>query len=206
MSVKSLIFDFDGTLYPKKGYAFRVFLGNLTSLKCLIAERKARKKLHGVYFETKAAFYRAFFREGAALSGHTEAEFKKWYKKYLGDLLHILKTRYRAYPEALKIFKICREKGISLFVYSDYNRTVERMEAIGIDPTMFEAVADSPSFGGLKPSIEAFERFMAENRIDPEGAVLIGDSDTCDRSLAAAAGMGFISVKEGNWDSVFQLF
>ena len=71
------------------------------------------------------------------------------------------------------------------------------MEAIGIDPSGFEAIADSPSYGGLKPSIEAFKRFLNENRIDPEGAILIGDSDTCDRPLAAAAGMAFISVKEG---------
>ena len=199
----NIIFDFDGTLYSKKGFAFPLIMRNLFSLRYLFAERRARKELHGCYFGDESGFYEHFFHRAAEISGLSAERFARWYQgKYMASLLGVLKRHFTAYPDVNRLAKICTEKSIRLFVYSDYSLTEERMEAIGVNKENFIAVSDAPAYGGLKPSKTAFEKFMDANDILPEESVFVGDSDECDRALAMSIGLRYISIPNEGWKSL----
>lgn len=197
------IFDFDGTLYEKKGFAIPLIVKNIRELKLLLAERKVRKKLHGIFLGNESDFYHEFFSNAAVIANVSEEQFKVWYfEKFMNDMIDILWKKYRAYPQVNEFFKKCAARGDRLFIYSDYGRTKERMDAIGADYSYIEIIADAPSYGGLKPAKEGFIRFLNENDIAIEESWLIGDSDTCDRALAESVGMKFYSVKDNTWDEL----
>ncbi len=194
--IKAAVFDFDGTLYDKKGLSFRLFIKNIFHPIRLYKTHRLCVSLRGKDFKTEAAFFDELYTQLASRTGLTEKQAEKWYReKYLAGMTEILKKTYRARKGVPELLQTIRRKNIKLILYSDYGECEKRVSAIGLNPEDFDSLYSSSMFGGLKPCTEAFERMLRKEKLTPQNVIFAGDSDACDRACAEKAGALFYSVK-----------
>ena len=194
--IKAAVFDFDGTLYDKKGLSFRLFLKNLFHPLRLYRTHKLCVSLRGKDFKTEATFFDELFTQLASRTGLTKKQAEKWYEeKYLAGMIRILEKSYRARKSVPELLRTIREKNIKLILYSDYGECEKRVSAVGLNPEDFDSLYSSSMFGGLKPGAAAFERMLRKENLSPQDVIFAGDSDACDRTCAEKAGALFYSVK-----------
>lgn len=191
-----VICDLDGTLYNKHGLPVRLIWACRCSLSLLRAERKARKQLKGVYCGTQEDFYSKLFASIADACSVTKQQACDWYRNvYMPAMVMTLQKHYTADALLLKKLSLWREQGIHLVVYSDYGESLAKLRAIGIDSTLFDAVLDAPSMGGLKPAKQGLEAILRQFHTAPDNAVIIGDRLDTDGALARNAGVQYIQYK-----------
>ena len=196
MDIKAVVFDFDGTLYDKKGMARRVVLQNLRHLRMLAATRRVCTAFRGRYFGNRDALFAELFCQIAERAVVTPQEAEAWYyAHYLGTMLRMLQRHYRPRPQTEALIAALHAAGVRVMLYSDYGLCKERVEAIGMDASTFDKLYSSSEFGGLKPCKEAFEKMLAANGLSPAEVLLVGDSDICDAECAKRSGANFFSLK-----------
>ena len=128
--VKAVVFDFDGTLYDKKNYPLHLILANPLDICKVGAERSVRKGMKDKDFETAENFDHAFFQQLAERQKVSVEKAQTWYNEaYLGRFLKILKKHYHAQPRVDELMEKLRDRDVKTAVFSDYQRTEERMEA-----------------------------------------------------------------------------
>ena len=155
-------------------------------------ERKLRKKLKGQYFGSEEAFQEAFFD---ALGGEKARDW--YYNSYIPSMVRIMRRRYHLNPWVKSNLKELRNQGVKTAVFSDYSCTRERLKAFDFDLSWVDYVFESPAFGGLKPCKESFEAVCRAMGEKPEDCLMVGDREDTDGVGAAAAGMKFVLVKDG---------
>lgn len=191
-----VVCDLDGTLYNKHGLPLRLIWACRCSLSLLKAERKARKQLKGIYCGTQEDFYSRLFASIANACSVTRQQACDWYREvYMPAMVRTLQKHYRADALLLTQLYLWREQGIRLVVYSDYGETLAKLHAIGIDPSLFDAVFDAPSLGGLKPAKQGLEAILNRFHTASCNAVMIGDRPDTDGALAKNAGVQYIQYK-----------
>ncbi len=191
-----LVFDLDGTLYNKHLLPLYLIWACRSSLSLLKAERKARKQLKGVYCGSQEAFYSRLFKAMAEACGTTTEHTAKWYNEtYMPAMVSALQNHYTADAFLMSQLSEWRQQGKRLVVYSDYGETAAKLQAIGLDCALFDAVLDAPSLGGLKPAVQGMESILKQFDVTPTQAVMIGDRPDTDGELAARAGVRYIQYK-----------
>lgn len=199
MNSKLVIFDLDGTLYDKSCLPFYLVLRHWRHLPLLKAERKARKMLRGRAFDNESLFYDSFFELAGKLSGNAPATVSGWYfGEYLPSMAEILRKHCAARPWVQGMLDTLRSRGIRTAVLSDYGFVNEKLEALGIPSDCFDFIADTPSLGGLKPSVQVLERFLERAGVPAGDCLMAGDRDDTDGASARAVGMPFILVRGDN--------
>ncbi len=194
--VQLLVFDLDGTLYNKHLLPLYLIWACRSSLSLLRAERKARKQLKGVYCGSQEAFYSRLFNAMADACGMTLEMSAKWYNEtYMPTMVSALQKHYTADAFLMSQLSEWRKQGKRLVVYSDYGETTSKLQAIGLDSALFDAVLDAPSLGGLKPAKEGMEFILKHFGVEPSHAVMIGDRPDTDGELAARTNVQFIQYK-----------
>lgn len=194
--IKAVVFDFDGTLYDKKGMGTKVILRNVRHLRMLSATRKACTSFRGKYFGSKDKLFSKLFAQIAEKTGVTPKEAENWYcESYIGSMIRILRKYYKLRPKSKEVIEELHKRGITVILYSDYGMCEERVAAIGGNLSDFDKLYSSSEFGGLKPSEKAFNKMLSENGFSAGEVLIVGDSEECDGECARRSGAKFFPIK-----------
>lgn len=201
MEYTAAIFDLDGTLYKKKGLKLRMALKDPFHLNYMLAERKARKKLAGIYMPWESftdAYPPALITllEEISHSVHRPMEqVKDWYfNHYLRNMVEIIGRKYKLDETAAQMLLKLRSEGTKIALMSDYGAVAEKLEALGLDPILFNLITDAATEGGFKPCRESFLSVAQRLGTSPEEILVIGDREDTDGAGARAAGMSFLKL------------
>lgn len=194
--IKAVVFDFDGTLYDKKGMSRRVILQNIRHLRMLAATRQVCTSFRGKYFGNKDNLFSELFTQIAKKASVTSQKAQNWYyENYLGSMIRILQKHYKLRSKAKELISELHKRGITVILYSDYGLCEERVTAVGGNPSDFDKLYSSSEFGGLKPCEKAFEMMISENGFSAGEILLVGDSEECDGECAKRSGAKYFPIK-----------
>ena len=194
-TTRLVVFDLDGTLYQKRGLACRMFFAAPSEWRLMLAERKTRKKLRGVYFESKEMFYLAYFKTMSSYCSLVEDELKAWYFDcYLPLMVATIQKYHMPVKWLAQLLKSLRAQGIKMVVLSDYEYASEKLNALGIDNSQFDWVVSAPKLGGLKPAHQVLEKVLETMGYTPKQCLVIGDREDTDGQLAQSVGTAFYRV------------
>ena len=194
--VKTVVLDLDGTLYDKRGLAGRVVSRLWWCLPLLAAERLARRDAHYVQFASEEEFFGAFFATMARGHWWSAGIAAQWYNHvYMPTMIAMIRKYHHPRPEVMALVDECRERGLQMAIYSDYGAVVEKLEALGIDPSLFELKISAPELGALKPSEPCARRVMEMLQADPKTTLFVGDRDEKDGVSARSVGARFLLIE-----------
>jgi FMN phosphatase YigB (HAD superfamily) len=193
--IRALIFDFDGTLYEKRGYSRRLVLARPRDARLMLAERRLRAELAGADYHSAGAYYTEFFARMSRAAGRSAEELRNWYfDRYMPLLCAVLKKHYRPRPGAAELFAWLTGAGFPVAVYSDYPRTAERWAGLGLGPAVGLKCYGPEDFGAQKPAARPFLSIARDLGTPPDRTLVIGDRTDTDGAGAAAAGMAYIGI------------
>lgn len=200
-NIEGVIFDLDGTLYNIRHMKLRISFMLLKSLKYLKNLFKARKSVRGAKHRDKEALLDYLYNELATNAGTSADDAKNWYlNTFMPAFVKLLKKKGVARPGISDFLREMRAKNIKLGVVSDFGHVKERLEAIGIDPGLFDTLKASEDFAVLKPSPLPVLGVAGEWDIPVEKIVMVGDRDDMDGECARNAGMFFLGISEKKVD------
>ena len=196
---KAFVFDFDGTLYDYKHLKINVVKNRPLDFFNVKAEGEVRRQLKGKWFGSAQAFRAEQLRLLRAKRHFPSDESAlAWYDAFVWGMIDVLRKKYTARPFARPLFRVLKEAGKTVAVFSDYWHVRERMEAIGLGREATDGTVDfmtsGEELGGLKPAREAFLAVASMAGCLPAEVVVFGDRDDTDGEGAARAGMGFVKV------------
>ena len=192
---KTVIFDVDGTLYDKTGIAQKMVRRLWWCLPLLMAERLARKNMHYVQYASADEFFGAFFYQMARGHWWGPKIAEEWYHYiYMPAMVRIIRKYYRPREDVMAIVAECRKRGLQMVIYSDYGAVIEKLEALGIDPSPFDLIISAPELGALKPSESCAERLLEMLEADPRTTLFVGDREDKDGASAKAVGAKYLKV------------
>jgi HAD superfamily hydrolase (TIGR01549 family) len=191
---RAIIFDLDGTLYESRQFPLRLILSDPFHISYLGAERKCRKLLRDRYFDTAHEYYEALFSLMGKGSQKRSLKARDWfYKRYMPAQVRIIRKCFGPREGVKGMLQTLRGKGYKIALLSDYSYAREKLEAIGLSVSDFDAVWESPALGGLKPRREVFQNACAALGVQPAETLMVGDKASTDGG-ALAAGLRFIRI------------
>jgi FMN phosphatase YigB (HAD superfamily) len=186
------VFDLDGTLYHKQGLVRRVILRLWWCLPLLISERIARKKIVTCAYETPERFYEAFFQTMARGHWWNAQIARKWYHTiYMPTMIRIIAKHQLPNTAVINTLINAKQKGCVTILFSDYGAVEEKLQAIGLEPTLFSYIIDAPTLGGLKPNKTVIDKLFTTTNTNPKNTLFIGDRVDKDGAAAQAVGAEF---------------
>jgi FMN phosphatase YigB (HAD superfamily) len=111
-------------------------------------------------------------------------------------MVKVLQKWYKPVQWLLPFLQQCREQGLRLVVLSDYGHTKEKIQALGLDESLFDWVVSAPELGGLKPAPELMACVAATMGVLPQQCLLVGDREDTDGELAKSVNAPFYLVKQ----------
>ena len=192
---KTVIFDVDGTLYDKTGIAQKMVKRLWWCLPLLMSERLARKNMHYVQYASADEFFSAFFYQMARGHWWGPQIAEEWYTHvYMPAMVRIIRQSYHPRADVMAIVDECQKRGLQMVIYSDYGSVIDKLEALGIDPSRFELIISAPELGALKPSEPCARRLLEMLEADPATTLFVGDREDKDGASAQAVGARFLKV------------
>lgn len=193
---KVVVFDLDGTLYNKKGMARRMMFSALFEWRMMLRERNTRKQLRGIWMGNKESFYHRYF-ETMASGRLYSADYARWWynTRYMPLMVKVLKKYYKPADWVIPFVSQCKQLGIRLVVLSDYGHTKEKLQALGMECSLFDWVISAPELGGLKPAPQLLTSVAAEMGVQPNQCLVIGDRQDTDGELAKSVNAPFYLVR-----------
>ncbi|MBE6341591.1 MAG: HAD family hydrolase [Bacteroidales bacterium] len=194
---KAVVFDFDGTLYPKTSpIACHLVLNDLRHMRWLFYERVSRSELAGKDFKNQHDFFAAHFAKIAKLVDTTPEKVESWYmNNYRKLMLKVLHKHYQKQERLNLILKKFNDCGIKTACFSDYGDVHNRLKAIGIESGIdFEWGAEE--MGALKPAARPFNEIINALGFAPNEILMVGDRADTDGAVAKKAGVDFVYIKK----------
>ncbi len=192
---KTVIFDVDGTLYDKTGIAQKMVKRLWWCLPLLMSERLARRNMHYVQYASADEFFSAFFYQMARGHWWGPQIAEEWYTHvYMPAMVRIIRQSYHPRADVMAIVDECQKRGLQMVIYSDYGLVIDKLEALGIDPSRFELIISAPELGALKPSEPCARRLLEMLEADPATTLFVGDREDKDGASAQAVGARFLKV------------
>ena len=194
---KVVVFDLDGTLYNKKGLVKHMMCSALCEWRMMLKERKTRKQLRGIWTGNKESFYRLYFQTMATRCLFSIDYAQWWYNtRYMPLMVKVLKKYYCPAEWVIPFVSQCKLLGIRLVVLSDYGHTKEKLQALGMECSLFDWVISAPELGGLKPASQLMACVAAKMGVQPHQCLVIGDRDDTDGELARSVNAPFVLVNQ----------
>lgn len=194
---KVVVFDLDGTLYNKKGLVKHMMFSALFEWRMMLKERKTRKRLRGIWTGNKESFYRLYFQTMATRCLFSIDYAQWWYNtRYMPLMVKVLKKYYCPAEWVIPFVSQCKLLGIRLVVLSDYGHTKEKLQALGMECSLFDWVISAPELGGLKPASQLMACVAAKMGVQPYQCLVIGDRDDTDGELARSVNAPFVLVNQ----------
>jgi HAD superfamily hydrolase (TIGR01549 family) len=194
---KVVVFDLDGTLYSKRGMVRRMMCGALLEWRMMFIERKTRKHLRGVWAGDAETFDQIYFQTMANGRLFSAGYARWWYTtRYMPLMVKVLRKHYQPASWVMPFIKQCKELGVRLVILSDYGHTLEKLEALGLESSLFDWVISAPDLGGLKPAPKLMARVAAQMGVHPNQCLIIGDREDTDGELARSVNAPFHLVEQ----------
>lgn len=200
MPIRLVLFDLDNTLYDGKGFARHVIFGDLRNCLKARRERGARRALAGRDFDSQDDLQKALAHIVAR--GGDERATQRWYASgCLDNMVRVLQRHYTARPGTAEAIAELLRRGVQVGVLSDYPRTRERLQALGLGhldlPTW-----SCEELGSLKPSPRPFLRVAQALHLEPGEIMVVGDKADADAAAALKAGCHCLLVKGKHSDNL----
>ena len=161
------------------------------------------KKAQDKDFETAENFNRAFFQQLAERQKQSVEKAKAWYNEvYLNRFLKVLKKHYHAQPRVDELLEKLRDRDVKTAVFSDYQRTEERMEAVGLSPSAFDFCFSAPDMGALKPAPRLMWEILSQMEVEGSEVLVVGDRTDTDGVSALVVDAQFIQIVRKNPEEV----
>lgn len=194
---KIVVLDLDGTLYSKHGMVKHMMASAILEWKMMLIERKTRKRLRGIWQGDKDSFYNMYFATMAQGHLFSQDYAKWWYEtRYMPLMVKVIQKWHKPVEWLLPFVHQCKELGVRLVVLSDYGHAKEKIQALGLDESIFDWVISAPELGGLKPAAELMNRVAAKMGVQPHQCLVIGDRDDTDGELARSVNAPFVLVNQ----------
>lgn len=195
MMYKLVVFDLDGTLYDKRGLSLRMVLHAPWDVVKMRAERQTRARMKGLWLGAEN-FDQTYNEQLAHRMGCSLLQAKEWYEQRYMPLMVKLIGKYQPLGEwVLPFVQDCQQKGIKMVVLSDYGFAKEKLQALGLEPSLFDWVVSAPELGGLKPAPELMYHVAERMGVAVEDCLVIGDREDTDGGMARRSGAQFRKVK-----------
>ena len=192
---KLVVFDLDGTLYDKRGLSLRMVLHAPWDVVKMRAERQTRARMKGLWLGAEN-FVHTYNEQLAQRMGCSLLQAKEWYEQRYMPLMVKLIGKYQPLGEwVLPFVQDCQQKGIKMVVLSDYGFVNEKLQALGLEPSLFDWVVSAPELGGLKPAPELMHHVADRMGVAVEDCLVIGDREDTDGEMARRSGAQFRKVK-----------
>lgn len=195
--MKLIVFDLDGTLYDKRGLSLRMVLHAPWDVAKMQAERSVRASIKGQWLGDEGSFYRAYYQRIAERLHGSSEQAKYWCENRYMPLMVKMIGRYQPIGKwVVPFIEQCQQKGIKMVVLSDYGFAKEKLQALGLNPSLFDWVVSAPELGGLKPAAELMNRVAEQMGVATEDCLVIGDRDDTDGEMAQRCGAQFYKVSD----------
>ena len=153
--------------------------------------------MHYVQYASQEEFFGAFFRHMSRGHWWTRSMAATWYHTtYMPTMIRLIRRYHSPRPEVMALVQEARAKGLQLAIYSDYGCVIEKLEALGIDPSLFDLMVSAPELGALKPSEPCARRVMELLNAKPETTLFVGDREDKDGASAKAVGARFLLIDD----------
>lgn len=193
--IKAVVFDFDGTLYDKKNFPFWLLLMDPLDIRNVGTERSVRKEMKDKDFGSSQAFDDFFFKRLGERQKRTAEKAKSWFNDvYLEKFLKVLRKHYHAQPKVDDLLDRLRELDVKTAVFSDYSRTEERMEALGLSASKFDFCFSAPTMGALKPASRLIRQIVSDMGVEGQEILVVGDRVDTDGASASAVDGQFVQI------------
>ena len=195
-TVDLVVLDLDGTLYDKRHLSLRMVLHALCDIRKMQAERHTRANMKGTYLGNKEAFYATYFLRLSQMLNTSADSIQYWYeKRYMPQMVRLIGKHHHAGDWVMPFIQQCRSQGIKLVVLSDYGHAEDKLQALGLSPTLFDWVVSAPDLGGLKPAPQLLHQVAQQMGVTVEKCLVIGDREDTDGAMARATGAQFQLIK-----------
>ena len=193
--IRLVIFDLDGTLYAKSNMVWHMMFAAPSDWRMMWAERKTRKQLRGKWLGDENKFYQTYFQTMATYCSLSTDQLRTWYfEKYMPLMVNVIRKYYKPLEWLLPFIAKCKQRRIRLVILSDYGHALEKLEALGINKSLFDWVVSAPELGGLKPASQLITLITNHMGVTPSQCLVIGDREDTDGQLAQTAGAAFYLV------------
>lgn len=194
-NTKLIVFDLDGTLYNKRGLSLRMVLHAPLDIRKMQAERATRASMKGMWLRDEKHFHDTYFQRLAARMHCSATAAEQWYNQRYMPLMVKMIGKYQPLNEwVLPFIHDCQHTGILLVLLSDYGFAKEKLQALGLSPTLFDWVISAPELGGLKPAPELMRIITERMGVAPQDCLVIGDRDDTDGEMARRTNAQFRKV------------
>ncbi len=195
MSIKSVAFDIDGTLYSAGRFNLQMVPFGLRHLRFMVAFAATRRELHrraiAATSSEEGRGRAAFRREQAAILasklGLTPEEAEATAEAVIYGELERCFERVRPFPGVKPALEALRAGGLRLAALSDFPAE-DKLRRLGLD-AYFELARTSEDSGLLKPAAEPFLALARELGLTPREVLYVGNSLRYDLVGARNAGM-----------------
>ena len=195
-SVDLVVLDLDGTLYNKRHLSLRMVMHALCDIRKMQAERHTRANMKGTYLGNKESFYATYFLRLSQMLNTSADSIQYWYeKRYMPQMVRLIGKHHHAGDWVMPFIQQCRSQGIKLVVLSDYGHAEDKLQALGLSPTLFDWVVSAPELGGLKPAPQLLHQVAQQMGVTVEKCLVIGDREDTDGAMARATGAQFQLIK-----------
>ena len=197
--IRGVIFDLDGTLYPFSPlYKLRFFLHLLPHPFRLLKAMSCRKTFFGADMQTAPALLLALATEFSKKSGGSPnvTEALSWlkgpfYKAFIKTVRPLAGSRHGIQA----CLSFLAKSGIRCAVLSDFSAVPERLNALTIDPALFDICLSAEELGCCKPALRPYRTIIDTWGFPPEAVLMIGDRDDTDGAAAREIGMQFLQIQ-----------
>ena len=111
-------------------------------------------------------------------------------------MIRLIRRYHSPRSEVMALVEEAKAQGLTLAIYSDYGCVIEKLEALGIDPSLFDLMVSAPELGALKPSEPCARRVMELLNAKPETTLFVGDREDKDGASAKAVGARFLLIDD----------
>jgi len=192
---EAIILDLDGTIYDKHGLGRHLLSRHCGQWRYLIAERRTRKQLQQIHFDSSDAYYEQFFRLMAQKSCSTSNAARQWYfQQYLPSMVEVIEQYCSPRREILDLLQQCHLHRVQVAIFSDYEKAEDKLQVLHLDASQFTAVVSAPQLGGLKPNRLAGLQLLRMFRVSPNRCIWIGDRDDTDGANARSVGCNYLII------------
>ena len=195
-----VFFDLDGTLYENRELKWRMPLsafggpGALRNLRLMAAERGCRRTI--ARGPQGLAGYDTLFSLMSSKTGVPAEQVREWFSGwYMPLMVRQIARHCKPREGVVERIEALRREGVRVAILSDYGFIREKLDALGIDPGLFEALLAAPSLGGFKPSPDVFRAACQCLDCAPQDAIMVGDRPDTDGG-SEAVGVRFRNIKD----------